>query len=284
MNNANSRRQWLAAGAGLAAGLLPGVSALAQDSDSAMARIKARGVLTVAVYNDYPPFNVKGAGIDVTLAQLLAQELGLPLKLLPFDADEKMSDDLRNMVWKGHYLGFGPADVLLHVPVDKPLMDEERKVLIFGPYYRETVVLARNVEKLPDLESLAALKGHRVAVAGQSLAGWLLIGADGGAYRDQLVTKLENGCEAAKLLQSGEVDAASGHASELHSVLGQDKRFMIEALPMPRAPRNGWAVGMAVKKESQDLGRALQAAVNKITADGRLAQAFASAQVPWRAP
>lgn len=249
-----------------------------------MERIRARGALTVGLYNDHPPFNVKGAGIDVELAKLLAAEMGLRLNLLPFDAGENMGDDLRNMVWKGHYLGFGPADVLLHVPVDKPLMDEERKVLIFGAYYRETLAMARNVEKLPDLESLSALKGRKVAVAGQSLAGWLMIGADGGAYRDQLTTKLDNGVEAAKLLQSGAVDAVAGHASELHSVLGGDKRFMIEALPMPRAPRNGWAVGMAVKKESEELARTLQAAVNKLALDGRLANVFAAARVPWRNP
>ena len=157
-------------------------------------------------------------------------------------------------------------------------------MLIFGAYYRETLAMARNVEKLPDLESLAALKGRKVAVAGQSLAGWLMLGADGGAYRDQLITKLDNGVEAAKLLQSGAVDAVAGHASELHSVLGGDKRFMIEPLPMPRAPRNGWAVGMAVKRESEELARTLQAAINKLALDGRLADVFGAARVPWRNP
>ena len=42
--------------------------------------------------------------------------------------DENMNDDLRNMVWKGHYLGYGPADVMLHVPVDNRLMAENDKV------------------------------------------------------------------------------------------------------------------------------------------------------------
>jgi ABC-type amino acid transport substrate-binding protein len=280
--NGLQRRQWLERTGACALSLAWG--AAAAQEPGLMERIKAKGALTVAVYNDYPPFNVKGVGIDIELAKLLASELGLRLNLLTFDADEKMGDDLRNMVWKGHYLGYGPADVLLHVPVDKPLMDEERKVLIFGAYYRETLALARNVEKLPDLESLAALKGRKVAVAGQSLAGWLMIGADGGAYRDQLITKLENGAEAARLLQRGEVDAAAGHASELHTVLGSDKRFMIEALPMPRAPRNGWAVGMAVKKESEELARALQSATNKLALDGRLEAIFATAKVPWQKP
>ena len=277
-----SRRHMLQAGLGLAATLAAPLIH-AQEGPTALARIKAKGVLSVGVYNDYPPFNVKGAGIDIALAQQLAESLGVRLSLLTFAAGENMGDDLRNMVWKGHYLGFGPADVLLHVPVDKPLMDAEPKVLIFAPYFRESVMIARNVEKLPQLESMAALKGKKIAVAGQSLAGWLVIGADGGAYREQLTTKLEDGVEAARLLQKGEVDAAAGHASELFSTLGDDKRFVITPLPMPRASKDGWAVGMAVKKESEDLARALQLAVNTMAQDGRMAKLFDAQHVPWRA-
>jgi hypothetical protein len=74
------------------------------------------------------------AGIDIDLARALAGALDLKLSLLPFNADENMNDDLRNMVWKGHYLGYGPADVLMHVPVDRPLMQANPQVQIFAPY------------------------------------------------------------------------------------------------------------------------------------------------------
>ena len=100
-----------------------------------------------------------------------------------------MNDDLRNMVWRGHYLGWGPADVLLHVPVDRPLMDANPQVSIFAPYYRERVVIARRRERVPAARDAGrSCGGEPVAVAGQSLAGWLLIGADGGALRDSLST------------------------------------------------------------------------------------------------
>ncbi len=194
-----------------------------------------------------------------------------------------MEDDLRNMVWKGHYLGFGPADVLLHVPVDKPLMDSQKQALIFAPYYKETVALAYDVERVPQLESLADLKNHKVAVAGQTLAGWLLIGSDEGAYREQLMTRMEDGATAARLLLSGEVAVAAGNASELHSVLKGNKRYRVIPMPIPRAPRNGWAVGMAVKKNATDLARALQSTVNDMAKDGRLSGIFAAQGVPWGA-
>lgn len=279
--NTLSRRRLVQAGALLPlGGLITGLRA--QPSD-ALARIRARGSLTVAVYHAMPPFHVGGAGIDVQLAEQLADALGLKLSLLPFHAGENMADDLRNMVWKGHYLGFGPADVLLHVPVDRPLMDSQPQTLILAPYFRESVAMARRLDQVPQLDSLADLKGHTVAVAGQTLAGWLLIGADGGAYRSQLTTNLDDGVAAARLLLTGEVNVAAGNASELHSVLKGNPQFRITPLPVPRAPRNEWAVGMAVKKSSTDLAQALQTAMNSLSQDGRLARIFAAHGVPWRA-
>jgi ABC-type amino acid transport substrate-binding protein len=172
--------------------------------------------------------------------------------------------------------------VLLHVPVDKPLMDATPQANIFAPYWRERVMLARRLDRLPKLESLADLKGEAVAVPGQSLAGWLLIGADGGAYRESLRTQWKEGVQTARALQQGEVAVAAGLASELETVLRGDARFAIEPLPSPRAPRNGWAVGMAVKRDTPELAHALQGAVNTLAGDGRLAAMFARANVGWR--
>jgi ABC-type amino acid transport substrate-binding protein len=243
--------------------------------------VRRRGALSVGLYNDMPPFHVAGQGIDVELGQALAQALGVKFSPLAFTADENMNDDLRNMVWKGHYLGFGPADVLLHVPVDRPLMAANPQVEIFGPYYRERLMIARDVQKVPQMESLQSFGKLPIAVPGQSLAGWLLIGADGGAYREQLATRWKDGTEAARALQRGEVAAAAGMASELETVLAGDARFAIEPLPLPRM-RNGWAVGMAVKKSSMDLAQALQGALNDLAQSGALKSMFAKARVAWR--
>lgn len=247
-------------------------------------KVRERGSLVVGIYQDMPPFHVAGRGIDVDIAAALAQALGVKLSLLPFTADENMADDLRNMVWKGHYLGFGPADVLMHVPVDKPLMDATPQATIFAPYYRERVALARRLDAVPVLDTLAPLAGERVAVAGQTLAGWLLIGADSGAYRERLLTQWKDGTDCARALTRGEVTVAAGLESELESVLRGDPRFAIEPLPSPRAPRNGWASGMAVRRDGADLAQALQAAMNDLAASGRLRTMFAGFNVAWQAP
>jgi len=273
-------RRALLRGLGAAAMVSP-LGALA--AGDGLAGVKARGTLSMAVYNDMPPFNVNGRGIDIDLARALAESLEVKLSLLPFPAGEDMGDDLRNMVWKGHYLGYGPADVMLHVPVDAPLMDATPQVRIFAPYWHDRVMIARNVAQLPHLETLAQLNGKSVAVPGQTLAGWLMIGADGGAYRSQLTTTWKDGVEAAEALKRGEFAAAAGLGSELESVVGGDERFVVTPLPTLHNARAGWAVGLAVRKDAADLAGALQKAVDDLAASGRLKQIFAKGNVAWQA-
>ena len=201
---------------------------------------------------------------------------------MAFSAGEDMGDDLRNMVWKGHYLGYGPADVMLHVPVEAPLMQANPQVRIFAPYCRDRVMIARRLDRLPHLETLAQLDGKSVAVPGQTLAGWLMVGADGGAYRQQLTTTFKDGVEAARALQGGQFAAAAGLGSELESVLGGDARYVITPLPTRSNSHDGWAVGMAVKKSADDLAQALQAAVEATIADRQLSRIFRQGNVTWR--
>ncbi|MDE2452821.1 MAG: transporter substrate-binding domain-containing protein [Burkholderiales bacterium] len=269
-----NRRHWLAAAAAsLGAVALP---APAQSLDA----VRARGKLSVAVYNDMPPFNVGGKGIDVELGRALARAMGLEMSLLPFPADDSMNDDLRNMVWKGHYLGYGPADLMLHVPVERPLMQDNPKVTIFAPYYRERIAIARDLAQVPQMESLDAFGKRPIAVAGLTLAGWLLIGAEHGRYRQQLLTSYKDGTEAAAALVKGDVVAAAGEQSELESVLAGDARYAIEPLPLPQASK-GWVVGCAVKREATDLAQAVQGAMNGLAASGELRRLFAAGKVNW---
>lgn len=127
------------------------------------------------------------------------------------------------------------------------------------------------------------LLNQKIAVAGQTLAGWLMIGTESGKLREQLSTQFKDGTEAAAALLRGDVAAAAGQASELESVLAGDARFAIEPLPVPRM-RDGWVIGMAVKRESEDLALALQAAVNQLTENGELGRFFAAGKVGWRKP
>ena len=280
-NTPSTRRRCLRWIGASAAAAICGAPLLA--SATPLARVRERGALAVGLYNDMPPFHAAGSGVDVELARALADALGVRLTLLPFNADDNMNDDLRHMVWRGHYLGYGPADLLLHVPVDRPLMEHNPRVRIFAPYFRERVMIARRLERVPQLDSLSQLGDQPVAVAGQSLAGWLMLGADGGAYRSQVDTQHKHGAQAAQALLRGDAAAAVGLASELESVLRGDALFAITPLPVPRAPRDGWAVGMAVKRDAAELSELLARTVNELAASGRLQQMFERANVSWRA-
>ena len=61
-------------------------------------------------------------------------------------------------------LGYGPADVMLRVPVDNRLMATSEKVQIFAPYHVETVGLVRSAKSVPDFDGLDALAGKTIGV------------------------------------------------------------------------------------------------------------------------
>jgi ABC-type amino acid transport substrate-binding protein len=276
-------RRRVLTGAALAALTAP-FAASAQDGEAgALERVKKRGSLVVAVYEDYPPFNVGGKGIDVEVAAALAAGLGVKLALLPFTAGEKINDDLRAAVWRGHFLGWGPADVMLHVPMDRELIEANPQVEVVGPYYRERVMLAWDRERGPAPRTADDLRGQPVAVAGVSLAGWLLAGAEGGALRDSLSTQHADGVRAAHSLLEGKVAAAAGLASELESTLAGQPRYEIVPLPSSRAPRNGWVIGCAVKRGSTELARAVHDRLAELGRGAALSEIFRRAGVTWRA-
>ena len=256
---------------------------MATPANADMAKIRQSGSLKVAVYNDMAPFSSKDGGIDVDIADALAKKLGLKLALLPFPAGEELGDDLRNMVWKGHYLGYGPADLMLHVPVDKRLMAQQDKVEIFAPYYRETVRLVRSKEAVPRYDGLDSMVGKDIGVEKVSIAAVLLLGEGDGKFRDR-VRIYPSAIEALQDLKAGKLAGVLAHRSEIESVLGADSRFDMQQVQFQRLPPQGWVVGMAVRKDARDLAEALQKAAAELTASGEMARIFAKHGVQPVAP
>ncbi|MES2126611.1 MAG: transporter substrate-binding domain-containing protein [Pseudomonadota bacterium] len=245
--------------------------------------IRAAGALKVAVYTEFAPFSGKDGGIDVDLAAALAGKLGLKLSLLPFPAGENLGDDLRNMVWKGHYLGYGPADVMLHVPIDRQLMSSNDKVQFFAPYHVENVRLVRNAGRVPVLNGVESLVGKRIGVEKVSLAAMLMLGEADGRYRDQ-VQIFDTAAAALAQLKAGTVDAVLATRSEIDAAMLGDSRFPVDELRFQRLPRSGWAVGMAVRKDDPETARQLQQALDAMAASGELKAIFARHGVHQSSP
>ncbi len=281
-----SRRQSL--------GLLLGLGAspvFAEGELDDLAKIQARGTLKVAVYKHNAPFSSGSvndmSGLDVALAEGLARQLKLKLALLPFDAGENMNDDLRNMVWKGHYLGYGPADVMLNVPVDKYLMQQNRQVTIFLPYMRQMPILIHSVSKLPQVNSPEDLKGHRLATERGTGAASALLGHQSGLLSSQ-VTLFNSGIEAATAVLRGQADAAYVLRSQAEAAKALDKTnpedFLITQMHLTGLPDNGWPLGMAVKSNYKDLGQALAVAMKELRDNGELLAMFKTRGMTLTAP
>jgi ABC-type amino acid transport substrate-binding protein len=208
--------------------------------------------------------------------------------LLPFDAsDDSMSDDLRNMVWRGHYLGYGPADVMLHVPVDPAFIRENPQVLIFAPYHREDFVLAYDRERIPQVSRFDDLAGQATGAERGSAGANALLSTGQGLLRDKV--KIYADADAAlRALFSGEIVAAMVTRAQYESALkaqGQPAaRFAVTQLQSPLLPARGWAIGMAVKADQRALAQALEAALNALRASGELQRIFAQYGVSIVAP
>lgn len=250
---------------------------------SALAGIQQRGILTVALYKDFAPFSDNGRGIDVDLAEALAAKLGVKMSPMWFNASERMEDDLRKMVWKGTPIGFGPADLMMHVPVDRSYTARIEQVKVFAPYHRERFAIGRQLEKLPTLESLEPFEKLSLAVEGESMGALVMLSADNGRYRDKLKI-FKNAEEAIVALKSGVAVATLAQQGELEGILGDDARFAIEQPPHPVLKMRQWMLGLAVKAESDDLANALQGAMNELLADGSVKSIMQRHGVKHRVP
>lgn len=270
----SDRRLWLKA---LAA--VPLAAALPARADGLEA-IRQRGRLRFAVYNDFPPYSMAGGkGIDADIARALAARLGLAPEVVGFNADEDMNDDLRNMVWKGHYLGTQPADVMMHVPVDPYLAKANDKVRIFGAYHREALALARRPEQVrqaPNGSAAVALEvftREKIGVETASLADAFLLGVLNGRLRENVVHFKTVG-EAAQAALEGKIAAVMAPRAELEAALKGRGELVIDTVNFPELQTGSWPLGMAVKVEEQALADAIAAALAELKRDGSLAEIF----------
>ena len=273
-------------------GMALGFSHLAQAQElSAMEKIRATGLLKIALYKDNAPYSdgdmAHMHGLDVSLGEALARALQLKPALMPFDSGENMGDDLRNMVWKGHYLGYGPADVMLHVPVDKYFMGENRQAFIFAPYAREHLVVLHNPKKLPQVYNPEDLADGRIAVEMGTGAASAMMGYKGGLLRDH-VAIYKTGIEAAHQVLGGQADAAFVSLAQAEAAVFDAKLdrkdWAFSKLTLPGVPPNGWPLGLAVKADNKELAGLLDSALDGLRGSGELLKIFQAHGLTLAAP
>jgi ABC-type amino acid transport substrate-binding protein len=272
----------------LTAGALAALAASPARAAAAELELQQPGTLRVAVYANFAPWSATGKGIEVALGRALAERLGLQAQVVEFPADENMNDDLRNMVWRGHYLGHKPGDVMLHVPVDARFAAGNRQVKIFGPYHLETMALARLPDRVPAPErsvdaSFAVFEKERIGAELDSHASDFLLQVMGGRLQPN-VSHFRTVVEAVAAMKHGEIAAVMGSRSELEAALGGDAAIALDGLTMPELRVTSWPLGMAVKAEHGALAEALSGALAELQRAGELSRIFAAHGVQLRTP
>jgi polar amino acid transport system substrate-binding protein len=259
---------------------LPLVAALpATAEEMGLEAIRKKGRLRVAVYNDFPPYSMaNGKGIDADIGRALAAKLGMTAEVIGFNADEDMNDDLRNMVWKGHYLGTQPADVMMHVPVDEHLAKANPQVRMFAPYHRESLAMARNPDLVPLPSGSAAVTlevftREKIGVEIMTLADSFLLGVMNGRIKENVV-HFKTVEEAGKALREGKIAAILAPRSELEAALSNPGKLVIDAVKFGELKVDSWPLGMACKVEEREFAEAMVSAMAELKRDGTLAAIF----------
>ncbi len=227
----------LACAAGLAAW-----PACAQDT---IAKIKEKGVLTVGVKNDYKPWGFlepsgKIVGLEIDLAQAVADKLGAKLEMIPVIAANRME-----------FLKQGRIDMILATMGDTP--DRRKIVGMVEPNYYAgaTNVLA---PKSAGLKKWGDLNGRKVC-------------AVQGAYYNRRVTQLYSPelvvfpsvPDALNALQGNNCAAFLFDDTLIVSTLsGGDAKWANYEMPLVSEDPQLWAIGIRLEDMDAPFGKLLK--------------------------
>lgn len=244
--------------------------------------LKAAGGLRVALYRDFPPYSWQEAGemrgIDADLARAIGRELGLKVTFMPLTPADDVDGDLRNAIWKGHYLGGGTAELMLRVPFDPEFAQRNHNAVLFGAYASEQLAWAGQRPTAMTLIDRAS----RIGVENDSLADLYLSSLQGGRLRDS-IKHYPNSPAAARALLAGDVDAVFAPQGELDWALaGAGQR--IEPLAAPGLIKSQWEIGMATKESLRDLAWAVTDVIEALRQSGELERIYQRHQVRFLPP
>ncbi len=250
--------------------------------------IKNKGVLSISLYKDFPPYSYvaegKQTGIDVDIANALAAKLGVSSQIRLVGADENVEDDLRNNVWKGHYLGGGVTDLMLHMPVDNAFAEKVDKVKFVAPYQLEQLAFAFDTNKVGKQPTLANFMSESIGVEVDTLSDLYLLEAMQGQISKN-VRHFENLSKATAALKAGEIAGIMGPRGELEGLLAErPDSLQIQSLITPGLARSNWAMGIAVKADNEELAKVVNETMAALVKDGTVKKIFEQYKVTYSPP
>lgn len=278
-------------------------SAQAQESralipDRTLEIIQESGYLNVGMYKDFPPYsyesNGEAAGVDADLGRRIADELGVEFRSYWIIPDETLGDDLRNHIWKGHYLAKTRiADVMMRVPYDstfKYMRDStgemiNEQVVFFGPYQQERWQIAFDENRLDSVETVAVFQYHSIGVEIDTLPATYLTSAFAGRLRDQ-VNHYSSVAHAFEAMDDGEVAGVMGMRAEIEHQLAvnDNSDFTKASNGFPGMTKQVWDVGLAVRITHRALSYAVEAIVDRMVRSGEMSSLYAEHGLSYSRP
>lgn len=256
------------------------------------------GVLKVAMYENFPPYSYQQdgqpRGVDFELGQKLAEGLGLKLEVLWVTPDETLDDDLRNFIWKGHYLRRDVlADVMLRVPYDREFSYKRNElgelinelVVMFGPYQRERWQTAYDDRRIEDVPSVAVFQYHPIGVEVDSVPSFYL----SSVFEGRLAKNLHHYPsvqQAFAALKEGEVDATMAMRGEIEWLMAQagDSHLKLAENAYPNMGKQVWDLGMAVHESNRQLAYALEEVLEPLILEGGMEKLYAKHGLHYELP
>lgn len=256
------------------------------------------GVLKVALYENFPPYsfmaNGEARGVDVELARKLAAGLDLELELLWVTPDETLDGDLRNFIWKGHYLRPDVlADVMMRVPYDREFSYKQNElgelinelVVMFGPYQRERWQSAYDDRRIDELSSVGVLRYHPVGVEVESVPSFYLASVFNGSIA-KMLHHYSTAQAAFTAMREGEVDATMAMRGEIEWMMSQaaDAHIKLADNAYPNMGKQVWDLGMAVHESNRQLAYALEGELEELIKSGEIEGIYTSYGLRYELP
>lgn len=232
-----------------------------------LASIKERGSILLCANPNALPYSAKTGekrGVQVELAQALAEQLGVALEIgwVVFSFHVRRVD----------------CDIVLDSIVDEEVQ-RERRVKLSRPYHRSGVALAfrpglapvaSDSELTPDLRIGAMVGSFARLHLGQRQLGTIPF-----AFEDELLDALGK----------GEIDvAAVSPASVGFYNLGHPDAPLTAAMAFGAVPELNWSVAVGMRKADDALVDSVNQALDRLLADGTVRRIYAGYGIEQRMP
>jgi polar amino acid transport system substrate-binding protein len=259
--------------------------------------IQKSGNIVIAVYENFPPYsyleNGIAKGIDIDIAKIISEKLGVKPIWYWTGSDESLEDDLRNLVWKGNLIHKTKVDIMFRVPYDYDFIRQTDKttgeldnelVVIKSPYHSESWVIATNKKTIPEVKNLAIFRFQTIGVEIDTLPDAHLTSSFRGALQ-QNVKHYINIFEAIEDLKTGKIDAVSGLKSQLEFGLNysenKDKYYISEKL---KYVNSNWDIGVAVRTDFRALSYKVDGYMNELHQNKTIKKIFSTYNIEYKKP